>query len=502
VCRLNTAHPRVIHGHRARTFAATTDLAPSGQASLGDMTSFKVVLFYKYTQLDSKTETGVQEALARKHGCTGRILVANEGLNGTLSAPLQRNEGDGSTFSTLDLYIDEMKRDERFATIDWKTSTATLEPFPDLVVKDCKEIISTGMYHIPPPDPVKFPCGKHLKPAEFHEELKKAQNSTDYIVLDVRNHQEHAIGHFKGATDPVTRNFAEWPKYATQHIDEFRGKKVLMYCTGGIRCEKASAFLKSKGCEDVSQLSGGIHRYLETYQDGGYFRGKNFVFDKRVTQTATTAPSNEEDVVTGECYECSAPWDQIDGGSVCTVCRDHVLVCRSCRVACRGIYYCHNHLHLKSLYFYFIDHFSEEELLLQREGLLKLHQVLLKAPPQESPNSMSTTMIASHITERRISTDAGDEKDCHGDKEERPKKRKKCINKEKRKMSSRRYRNKRKTLSRQIQKIDTRLEGLRSGTFQVEPYVHRCRTCMKSTSECIDGACWGFWKEEVQTGTA
>jgi UPF0176 protein len=449
---------------------------------------FKVVLFYKYTSLDSKVESLRQEELAKKYKLTGRILVANEGVNGTVSAPVDIT----TNVSRLDQYIEEMKADERFKDVDWKMSLSAVEPFPDIVVKDCKEIISTGMYAIPAPDPATFPPGKHLQPLEFHDELLKAQDNPDYVVLDVRNHQEHMIGHFKGALDPKTRNFAEWPKYVERNINSFREKKVLMFCTGGIRCEKASAFLKSKGCTDVSQLKGGIHRYLETFEKGGMWEGKNFVFDKRVTQPTKTStePAAESPVekVVGQCYECSKPWDKIDGGSVCTVCRDHVLVCEACRKnVCFGVYYCHNHMHLKNIYFYFVDHFSVAELLVQKKQLGDLHALLLKPPA-----------VASKAEEGMSSEDKvkqPPEKHGRDRSEPRHKRRKKTINKEKRKNSSRKFRNQRRTLQRQIAKLDGRIAQLEKGVEEPSPHVQRCRTCMKPVDVCINGSCWGFWKD-------
>ena len=138
--------------------------------------------------------------------------------------------------------------------------------------------------------------------------------------------------------------------------------QVLMYCTGGIRCEKASIMLKQRGVQDVFQLSGGIHRYLERYPDGGLFKGKNFVFDKRISLGPATA------AVVGTCRYCTTPYDTLHGGRLCTVCREMVLVCPSCRATLKELH-CDAHASLERCYFTFLDHYSAAELEVQRQGL-------------------------------------------------------------------------------------------------------------------------------------
>lgn len=110
----------------------------------------------------------------------------------------------------------------------------------------------------------------------------------------------------------------------------FEGKKVMMYCTGGIRCEKATAYLKTKGVDDVYQLEGGIHMYMERFTDGGLFQGKNFVFDKRGAMACKGAK------VVGKCSLCQGPWDTLAGDRVCCVCREPLLVCPDCKVKAKG----------------------------------------------------------------------------------------------------------------------------------------------------------------------
>ena len=444
------------------------------------MTMYKVVLFYKYTAIDPEVEVARQKRLCSELGLTGRVLVAEEGINGTVASPSTGSAMDEG-LTGLDKYISSMSEDPRFADVDWKVSYSTVEPFPDFVVKKQKTIISTGNYIIPPPNPETFPGGKHLKPEEFHGELKKAltTHKDDYVVLDVRNNQEHMIGNFKGSINPKTRFFSEWPAYVEENIESFKGKKVLMYCTGGIRCEKASAFLKSKGCDDVSQLKGGIHRYLERYEKdgGGLWVGKNFVFDKRVTQP-TTAESSK--IVVGRCYECKEPFDEIDGGTVCTVCRDHVLVCSTCKTKCRNVYYCEKHKYLKNTYYYFLDHFTVEELKGQLQRLRAIHQQMLVGTEKDAP-------------EKEIQDNAMGE-GCTPPQAR--KRRKKCINKEKRKRGTKKFKNKRRTIMKQITKVEKRIEDLNSGACTVvKDGSMWCRTCMQDVKVC-NGECWGFWSNK------
>ena len=148
-----------------------------------------------------------------------------------------------------------------------------------------KELISTGgkFSSIPTSETGQG----YLSPEEFHQAL--VGRGEDTVVIDCRNHKEVMIGHFEGAVDPNTRTWAEWPSYVEGALEQLKGKQVLMYCTGGIRCEKASAFVRQKlreagdpaAADGVRHLRGGIHKYLEAYPDGGMFMGKNFVFDNR-----------------------------------------------------------------------------------------------------------------------------------------------------------------------------------------------------------------------------
>ena len=161
--------------------------------------------------------------------------------------------------------------------------------------------------------------GEHLSPQEFHNVLDqylspvgaKAQPpQKPLVLLDVRNRKEIEFGKFESAISPDTKMFSEWPSYARRNIDKMKDAKVLMYCTGGVRCEKASAYLKKLGVEDVSQLSGGIHRYLESYGSRGFFKGSNFVFDSRGLQH----PDGAEKL--SRCFNCGEKNDALSSDRV------------------------------------------------------------------------------------------------------------------------------------------------------------------------------------------
>lgn len=432
-----------------------------------------IVLFYKYflpsdypilhsypRYYDQRLQQFLKEICVRL-GMRGRVLVAVEGINGTLSAP---------NSTVLRQYITAMEQFELvrdcgsppdcayeshytegspvclFEGIDWKESVdehGIMEPFPDLKVSVVKEIINSGGTLLVEDIP-KF-GGRHLTPQQFHEAL---ENHPDAVLIDVRNTFEYEIGHFvnpkssQPAINPEMVTFSSFDSvFCKRNADALKDKKVLMFCTGGIRCEKASAMLKKRGVQDVSQLAGGIHRYLEAFGDEGFFQGRNFVFDQRVAvKPSECKPTNEppKDIVVGRCVECDAPFDEICGSRLCTVCRDLVLVCPHCQDKLRE-YHCRRHAGWKACYFTFLEIYDAEQLLNQHNELEQLRKSLVPA----------------------------------------------CS-----------YKNVRKTLSRQIDRVVQRLDNLQSGAAVAEKDApRRCRTCMEPNYIC-DGRCWGFWRRE------
>lgn len=237
-----------------------------------------VILFYKYAEVPSpEAAKAEQDAICRRLGLVGRILISEEGINATLSS---------ASKAVIDEYIAFLCTHETFAMKpeDFKHSfhAAAAAPFVELLIKYVREIVSTGGVVARPNMDASDAERGYLTPQQFHEAMEHAvANKDKTVVLDVRAHKEFLVGHFEDAVDPEVKNFSEYYAFLQNRIDDMKDKKVLMYCTGGIRCEKASNFLRSKGLEDVHHLKGGIHKYLEAYQDGGFFKGKNFVFDKR-----------------------------------------------------------------------------------------------------------------------------------------------------------------------------------------------------------------------------
>jgi len=381
-----------------------------------------------------------------------------------------------------------------FQGIDWKFSSIKdsiaeikCEPFPDLKVVVVREIVGSG-HAIRVDDIPKF-GGKHLTPEEFHAVLEQGWSTSslddddddddkkrkELVVIDVRNQFEYAIGHFvhpssasanndrntnyehddnirnqedKVAINPKMVTFASFDtSFCEKNAESLKDKKVLMYCTGGIRCEKASAMLRKRGVQDVSQLSGGIHRYLEQFGSGGFFKGKNFVFDQRVAMEPEDVDRNEggdgelthtdkdqnQNWVVGKCLECKSPFDEISGSRLCTVCRDLVLICRECQQKLRE-YHCDRHSSWKKCYFTFLEAYDKNELKAQEEVLTKLRD-------------------------------------------------------------STKIKNIRRTLLKQIHKIHDRIKLLESGQGASDKNApKRCRTCHEEDTMC-DGLCWGFWRQ-------
>jgi len=168
--------------------------------------------------------------------------------------------------------------------------------------------------------------------------IDKTKN--DLVVIDVRNYYETRIGRFQlkeddsnvvSVIDPKTRQFSDFAKFVDSNVEDFLGKKVLMYCTGGVRCERASAYMKSKGVDDVSQLSGGIHAYQESYPgNNSLFHGKNFVFDPRISVPSEGSAGDE---IVGTCTVCLNPYDDYSRQIRCNKCRVLLLLCDSCYIS-------------------------------------------------------------------------------------------------------------------------------------------------------------------------
>jgi UPF0176 protein len=225
-----------------------------------------VSAFYKFVTLpEPQALRDALEARCRAAAMRGTILVAPEGINGTISGP---------PAAIADFFAD-LRSDPRFADLVVKEATAGDHPFGRLKVKLKPEIVTFG---VPEADPSRR-VGTYVPPEDWNALIREP----DVVVVDTRNSYEFAVGTFDGAIDPGTRTFGEFPAWADRTLDPRRTPRVAMFCTGGIRCEKATSYLLMRGFSEVYHLEGGILRYLETVPaEHSLWRGACFVFDDRV----------------------------------------------------------------------------------------------------------------------------------------------------------------------------------------------------------------------------
>lgn len=270
----------------------------------------RVILFYKFVGM------GDPESFVRKHlkycknlGILGRVLFSEEGINGSVSG----------TRSQIEEYKSHLENDSRFKGIVFKEDPVIEHPFTKMKVKVRKEIVTFGKK-------INLSkTGEHIQP----EDLKKLYDSgEEFIVLDTRNDYEYKVGKFKNAIHLDIKNFRDFPE-ALKKIEEHKDKKIVAYCTGGIRCEKATAYMKEKGFKNVMQLNDGILNFGKQFPDT-YWEGKCFVFDKRLVQGL-----NSGDDTIAKCSVCGTPSD------LCRNCRnlncDKLIVeCLECQKKLNG----------------------------------------------------------------------------------------------------------------------------------------------------------------------
>lgn len=220
----------------------------------------------------------------------GTLLLANEGINGTVAGS---REG-------IDALLDYLRRDERLADVGTKESFDDEMPFYRTKVKLKKEIVTMGVEGIDP----KRVVGTYVKPKDWNALI----SDPDVILVDTRNDYEVGIGTFKGALDPNTKTFREFPQYVKENLDPQKHKKVAMFCTGGIRCEKSTAYLKEQGFDEVYHLEGGILKYLEEVpKEETMWEGECFVFDNRVTVDHDLQKGHFD-----QCHACRRPITEDD----------------------------------------------------------------------------------------------------------------------------------------------------------------------------------------------
>jgi UPF0176 protein len=276
---------------------------------MGDQV-FLIAAFYKFTKISllSELQTEFYEFL-NSLGIKGTVLLAEEGINGTVS---------GSPKSIVKFKNFLFEKD-LLSESDFKFSSADFMPFPRLKVKLKKEIVTIGDCEINPGDKV----GEYVDPLDWNQLITEE----DVLVLDTRNTYEVSIGSFEGAIQPETTNFREFPEWAETEGSKLpKDKKIAMFCTGGIRCEKASSLLKDKGFEKVYHLKGGILNYLEKVKpEESLWNGECFVFDDRVALNHKLEPGSYD-----LCHGCRMPITEDDKlsakfirGVSCAYCFDH-----------------------------------------------------------------------------------------------------------------------------------------------------------------------------------
>lgn len=253
----------------------------------------RVAALYQFTRFDDPAAIKAPlAALAQAQGVKGTLLLAREGINGTIA-------GSDDGIAAVLAHVRALPGCEG---IEVKESRAATMPFHRMKVRLKGEIVTMGQPDIDPLD-----TGHYVVPGEWNALIE----APDTVVIDTRNDYEVAIGTFAGAVDPGTKSFRDFPAWFEAHRDELVGKKVAMFCTGGIRCEKSTAYLKAQGVDDVSHLKGGILAYLEQVPaDESRWQGECFVFDERVSVGQGLALGSY-----GLCRACRLPVGETDRAS-------------------------------------------------------------------------------------------------------------------------------------------------------------------------------------------
>ncbi|WP_020679837.1 rhodanese-related sulfurtransferase [Marinobacterium rhizophilum] len=255
------------------------------------MTQFVVCALYKFATLeDFESMRQPLHDVMEANGVRGTLLLAREGVNGTVAGSRQG----------IDAVLAWLRSDPRLADLSHKESFNEEMPFYRTKVKLKKEIVTMGVEGIDPRQVV----GTYVKPQDWNSLIA----DPDVVVIDTRNDYEVQIGTFERAVNPLTKTFREFPEFVQQNLDPAKHTKVAMFCTGGIRCEKSTAYLKEQGFDEVYHLEGGILKYLEEVpQESSLWRGECFVFDNRVTVNHDLERGSFE-----QCHACRLPITQAD----------------------------------------------------------------------------------------------------------------------------------------------------------------------------------------------
>lgn len=272
------------------------------------MSQFVIAALYKFVSLPDYQE--MREPLLEyclQAGVKGTLLLASEGVNGTIAG----------TREGIDSVLNYLKADERLKELSHKESLDAEMPFYRMKVKLKKEIVTMGVEGIDP----RRVVGTYVAPKDWNELI----SDPEVVLVDTRNDYEYELGSFKGAINPNTKSFREFPQYVAENMDPARHKKVAMFCTGGIRCEKSTAFMKEQGFEEVYHLHGGILQYLEDVpSEESLWDGECYVFDNRVSVDHNLQPGSYD-----LCHGCREPITDADKqsekyieGVTCPRCHD------------------------------------------------------------------------------------------------------------------------------------------------------------------------------------
>jgi len=255
------------------------------------MHTFRVLLYYRYVKIEDPATLREEHLTYCKNlGLLGRIFISHEGINGTVSG----------TIDQTNTYIEMMNNHPYFEGTTFKIDESDEHVFKKMHVRVKNELVNFSLED--DINPLEI-TGRYVEPSEFYEGL----NDPNTIVIDARNTYEYDVGHFRGAIKPEIETFRELPNWIRDHKDMLKGKKILTYCTGGVRCEKFSGWLKREGFEDVGQLHGGIITYgQDPLIKGQLWDGNCYVFDKRLS-----VPINQvEHVIVGRDYFTGEPCER------------------------------------------------------------------------------------------------------------------------------------------------------------------------------------------------
>ncbi|GMK45756.1 oxygen-dependent tRNA uridine(34) hydroxylase TrhO [Paenibacillus glycanilyticus] len=273
---------------------------------------YRILLYYKYVHIENPEQVTAEHLrFCKELGIKGRILISDQGINGTCSGTIEQT----------DAYMAYMNEHPLFKDITYKIDESEGHVFKKLFVRHKNELVTLRYKKKMDPNVL---TGKRLSPKEFYEQLQQE----DVIIIDGRNDYEYDIGHFRGAIRPTVESFREFPEWIRKNLPEdAKNKPILTYCTGGIRCETLTGVLMEEGFTDVAQLEGGIVTYGKDEEvKGRLWDGKCYVFDDRIS-----VPINrtEEDVVIGKCHHCGKPEDRYVNCANVTCDKRHIC-CEEC----------------------------------------------------------------------------------------------------------------------------------------------------------------------------